>query len=173
MQGFDGDGGLAINAKLNFEAGSNPEPSGGLVFAGGKLYFSDTLSSRVRAIDMATGTIDTVVGTGTPAYSGDGGPAKAAAVNFPRDLEIGPEGDLYIADTDNSVIRAVDLTTGIIRTVAGTGEGGLDVDVDGNVIDGRPATQTKLARPFGIEFDPAGDLYISDTINSRILKVKR
>ncbi len=166
MQGGDGDGGLATQAKLDFEAGSNPEPSGGLVFANGKLYVSDTLSNRVRAIDMTTGMIDTVVGTGTPGYSGDGGQAKAAQLSFPRDLEIGPDGNLYIADTDNNVIRAVNLTTGIIRTVAGTGELGLDVD-------DLPATQTKLARPFGIEFDPAGDLYISDTINSRIVKVNR
>ncbi|HUS28445.1 MAG TPA: hypothetical protein VMZ53_08050 [Kofleriaceae bacterium] len=167
MQGSDGDGGPAVDAKLNFEAGSNPEPSGGMVFANGKLYVSDTLSSRVRAIDMTTGIITTVVGTGTKGYAGDGGPANAAQLAFPRDLEIGPEGDLYIADTDNSVIRAVNLTTNVIRTVAGTGELGLDAT------DGLPATETKLARPFGIEFDKAGNLYICDTINSRILKVAR
>ena len=167
MQGFAGDGGLALDAKLNFEAGSNPEPSGGMVFGGNKLYVSDTLSNRVRAIDMTSGMIETVVGTGEPGYAGDGGPATLAQLNFPRDLEIGPEGDLYIADTDNNTIRAVDLTTGTIRTVAGTGVLGLDET------DGLPARQTKLARPFGIEFDPAGNLFISDTINSRILKVTR
>ena len=165
MQGYEGDGGPAIAAKLNFEAGSNPEPSGGLVFGNGKLFVSDTLSSRVRAIDLATGMISTVVGTGVPGYSGDDGPATAAQLNFPRDLEIGPDGDLYIADTDNSVIRAVDLDTGVIRTVAGTGEIGLDPG------GSRPALETKLARPFGIEFDAEGSLYICDTINSRILKV--
>lgn len=167
MQGSDGDGGPALAARLNFEAGSNPEPSGGLVFAGNKLYVADTLSSRIRAIDLATGMISTVAGTGVPGYSGDGGPALAAQLNFPRDLEIGPDGHLYIADTDNSVIRAIDLATGTIRTVAGTGEIGLDPD------DDRPALETKLARPFGIEFDPAGALYISDTINSRIVRVAR
>lgn len=166
MQGYEGDGGPAIAAKLNFEAGSNPEPSGGLVFGNGKLFISDTLSSRVRAIDLATGMISTVVGTGIPGYSGDDGPATAAQLNFPRDLEIGPDGDLYIADTDNSVIRAVDLDTGVIRTVAGTGEIGLDPGGGS-----RPALETMLARPFGIEFDAEGSLYICDTINSRILKV--
>ena len=94
--------------------------------------------------------ITTIAGTGAPGYAGDDGPRLAAQLNIPRDLEIGPEGDLYIADTDNSVIRAIDLATGMIRTVAGTGELGLDPD------DDRPATETKLARPFGIEFDPAG-----------------
>jgi hypothetical protein len=167
QQGFDGDGGPATAAKLNFEAGSNPEPSGGMVFGRGKLFFSDTRSHRVRAIDLATGIIDTVVGTGVPGYDGDGGAGRAAQLHGPRDLEIGPEGDLYIADTDNSVVRAVDLTTGIIRTVAGTGELGLDSE------EGRLATQTKLRRPFGIEFDPAGNLYICDTVNSRIVKVTR
>jgi DNA-binding beta-propeller fold protein YncE len=167
MQGFAGDGGPALDAKLNFEAGSNPEPSGGLVLAGGKLYIADTLSNRIRVIDLATGMIDTIAGTGDAGYAGDGGPAKDAQLAFPRDLEIGPDGHLYIADTDNSVIRAIDLATGVIRTVAGTGELGRDER------DGLPALETKLARPFGIEFDPAGNLYICDTINSRILKVTR
>jgi sugar lactone lactonase YvrE len=168
MQGFDGDGGAATAAKLNFEAGSNPEPSGGLVVARGKLFIADTLSHRVRAIDLATGVIDTIAGTGTQGDAGDGGPALAAQLAHPRDLEIGPEGDLYIADTDNSKIRAIDLTTGTIRTVAGVGgEPGIDPT------DDRLALETRLARPFSIELDPAGNLYIADTINSRILKVTR
>jgi streptogramin lyase len=167
VQGSDGDGGPAALARLNFEAGSNPEPSGGLVLANGKLYVADTLSSRVRAIDLATGMIENAAGTGVPGYAGDGGPALEAQLAFPRDLEIGPDGDLYIADTDNSVIRAVDLETGMIRTVAGTGRIGLDRG------EGRYALETTLARPFGIEFDFEGHLYISDTINSRIVRVTR
>lgn len=166
-QGGGGDGGPATGAQLNFEAGSNPEPSGGLALAGDTLYVADTLSSRIRAIDLATGVIQHVAGTGVPGYAGDGGPALAAQLAFPRDLELGPDGHLYVADTDNSVIRAIDLETGTIRTVAGTGELGLDPD------DGRPALETRLARPFGIELDPAGNLYICDTINSRIVKVTR
>jgi DNA-binding beta-propeller fold protein YncE len=167
MQMSAGDGGPALAASFHFEAGSNPEPSGGLVLGNGKLYVADTLGNRVRVIDLATGMIDTLVGTGTPGYSGDGGDAHAAQVAFPRDLEIGPDGDLYIADTDNSVIRAVNLTTNRIRTVAGTGQLGLTKE------EGLPATQTMLARPFAIEFSPAGDLYISDTINSRFVKVTK
>jgi streptogramin lyase len=154
MQGSEGDGGPAVDAKLFFEAGSNPEPSGGLVLHDGKIYVAETLSNRIRSIDMATGMIDTLLG-------------PEAGLNHPRDLEIGPEGDLYIADTDNNVIRAVNLSTKAMRTVAGTGELGLDPE------DGLPALQTKLARPFGIEFDPAGNLYICDTINSRIVKVTK
>jgi streptogramin lyase len=154
MQGSEGDGGPATAAKLFFEAGSNPEPSGGLVLAGDKMYVSETLSNRIRVIDMTTGMIDTVLG-------------PEAGLNHPRDIEIGPDGDLYIADTDNNVVRAVNLTTKAMRVVAGSGELGLDPE------DGLPALQTKLARPFGIAFDPAGNLYICDTINSRIVKVMR
>ncbi len=167
LQGSDGDGGPAAAARFNFEAGSNPEPSGGLVFGDGKLFVADTLSNKVRAIDLATGLIDTVVGTGTSGYAGDGGSARTAQLSAPRDIEIGPDGHLYIADTDNSVIRAVDLTTGIIRTVAGTGELGYAPD------EGQPATEIKLARPFGLEFDPDGNLYICDTVNSRIVRVAK
>jgi sugar lactone lactonase YvrE len=167
MFGADGDGGPATSATLSFEAGSNPEPTGGLAIDGDTLYIADTLSNRVRAVDLISGTITTIAGTGTEGSSGDGGLATAALLARPRDLEIGPEGDLYIADTDNNRIRAIDKASGVIRTVAGTGELGLDLD------DDLPATATMLRRPFGIEFSPAGDLYISDTINSRILKVTR
>ncbi|MCX5746809.1 MAG: hypothetical protein NT062_30420 [Proteobacteria bacterium] len=167
MQGGDGDGGLALEAKLNFEAGSNPEPSGGLALAGSRLFIADTLSNRVRVVDLDTGMIANLAGNGTEGYGGDAGPAEAAMLAHPRDLEIGPEGDLYIADTDNAAVRAVNLQTGQIRTVAGTGEIGLDAE------EGMLATKTKLSRPFGIEFDAAGNLYIADTINSRILKVTK
>lgn len=167
VQGFAGDGGLAVDAMLNWEIGSNPEPSGGLALAGRLLYVADTMNHRIRVVDLDSGLIDTVAGTGEAGYGGDGGPARAAMLDKPHDLEIGPEGDLYLADTNNNRIRAIDLETGIIRTVAGAGPLGLDE------VDGLPATETMLARPFGIDFDPAGDLYIQDTINSRILKVTR
>ncbi len=167
MAGFGGDGGPATMAMFGFEAGSNPEPSGGLAISGRQLYIADTLNDRIRVVDLDTGMIDTFAGTGEEGFSGDGGPAAQAQLSNPRDLEIGPEGDLYIADTDNSRIRAVNLADGTIRTVAGTSQLGLDPD------EGRLATETALTRPFAIEFDPAGNLYISDTINSRIVRVAR
>jgi sugar lactone lactonase YvrE len=166
-QGSNGDGDLATLAQLNWEINSNPEPSGGLVVADGKLYIADTLSHRIRVVDLTTSMIDAFAGTGAAGYSGDAGPAIEATFRFPRDLEIGPEGDLYIADTDNHVIRAIDLDTGVIRTVAGTGDYGRDAERC------RPATEMALWRPFGLEFDADGNLYIMDTINSRILKVAR
>ncbi len=167
MKGSEGDGGPALEAQLNWEIGSNPEPSGGLAVAKGKLYIADSLSHKIRVVDLESGIIDTLAGTGEQGYSGDGGDALDATFDTPRDLEIGPEGDLYIADTDNHAIRAIDLERGTVRTVAGTGEPGRDPD------DARLATESRLARPFGIEFDADGNLYVMDTLNSRILKVTR
>jgi DNA-binding beta-propeller fold protein YncE len=117
-------------------------------------------------VDLETGVIETLAGTGEAGLSGDGGPAALARLDQPRGLEIGPEGDLYVADTNNHVVRAIDLEAGVIRRVAGTGELGLSDD-------GVPALDSKLRRPFGIEFDPAGNLYVMDTLNSRIVKVAR
>jgi hypothetical protein len=157
----------ALESSIDWEAGSNPEPSGGLAIKGDQLFLAETLRHRIRVIDLTTGLIRTVAGTGFPGYSGDFGDAAEAELYHPRELEIGPEGDLYIADTDNNVIRAINLDNGRIRTVVGTGRLGLDQR------DGLLASQTDLKRPFGLEFDPEGNLYVMDTINSRILKVPR
>jgi hypothetical protein len=166
-QGSAGDGGPATECQLDWEIGSNPEPSGGVVVSDNRLFIADTLSHKIRVVDLESGIIDALAGTGEPGYSGDGGPALEATFNFPRELEIGPDGDLYVADTDNHVIRAIDLASGLVRTVVGTGSAGLDAE------DDKPARQTRLFRPFGLEFDPAGNLYVMDTLNSRILKVTR
>jgi len=166
-QGSAGDGGPATAAELDWEAGSNPEPSGGVVVIDDTLYIADTLSQKIRVVDLATGEIDTFAGTGEQGYSGDDGPALDATFNAPRELEAGPDGSLYVADTDNHVIRAIDLESGIVRTVVGTGEQGRDDE------DGKLATETRLNRPFGLDFDADGNLYVMDTLNSRILKVPR
>lgn len=164
--GFGGDGGPALEASIAWEAGSNPEPSGSLAVADGVLYLADTLNHRIRAIDLETGIITTLAGTGEPGLSGDDGPAAEAQLWQPRGLEIGPDGDLYLADTNNHVVRAIDLETGVIRRVAGTGELGISADL-------LPALESKLRRPFGIEFDPDGNLFIMDTLNSRIVRVAK
>ena len=112
------------------------------------------------------GMVTTIAGTGDKGFGGDGGPATEAQLSFPQDLEIGPDGNLYFADANNNRVRMIDLTTNVITTVAGTGEHGYGGD-------GGPADAAKLNRPFGVAFDAAGDLYVSDTFNSRIRKVKR
>ena len=163
--GYSGDGGPAMMAQFSWARGSNPNPSGGILHHEGMLYVSDTESNVIRVIDLATGIINGFAGTGEAGDSGDDGPAIDAQLRAPRDLEIGPDGDLYFADTDNSKIRAIDLETGVIRTVVGTGEFGIEER------DGLPATEVILRRPFGIAFDPDGNLYVLDSLNSRIVKV--
>lgn len=165
--GDSGDGAAPADAELRFEGGGNPEPSGAIAIGpDGALYIADSLNHRIRRADLAANIIETVAGTGTAGSSGDGGPATSAQIDNPRDLEFGPDGRLYIADTENHRIRVVDIGTGIIETVAGTG-------TQGESGEGLPATEIQLSRPFGIEFDGDGNLYIADMFNSRILKVSR
>lgn len=165
--GGDGDGGPATSARFAWDIGSNPEPSGGIAYASNMLYVADTQNNRIRTIDLASGTVTTLAGTGEAGYSGDGGAALEAKLHHPRDLEIGPEGELYVADTDNGRVRAIDLASGTIRTVAGNGELGF---TPGEEVE---ATQMQLHRSFGIDFDPQGNLYVSDSLNSRIVRVLR
>jgi sugar lactone lactonase YvrE len=174
MRGAAGDGGPALSAGLSFQlgldqgsdAGDNPEPGGALALdALGRLYIADTENQRVRRVDFVTGLIETVAGNGVAGFSGDGGAATSASLSHPRDIEIAPGGDrLFIADTDNQRIRVVDLTTGIITTVAGDG-------TSRYAGDGGAATEASLWRPFGVAFDGAGDMYIADTYNNRIRRV--
>jgi DNA-binding beta-propeller fold protein YncE len=165
-RGFAGDGGPPLSAQFAFQqVNDNPEPGGAVaVDAQGRLYIVDTENQRVRQIDFAMNVINTIAGNGTAGFSGDGGPATEASLNFPRDAEIGPDGRLYIADSDNHRIRAVDLATGIITTVAGNG-------VAGFAGDGGPPLEASFARPFGIAFDAAGNLFVADTFNNRIREI--
>ncbi|HKU36827.1 MAG TPA: hypothetical protein VJR89_01735 [Polyangiales bacterium] len=163
--GYAGDEGPAVEALMNFETGGNPEPSGALALGPDHaLYVADALNQRIRRIDLASGQIETIAGTGEAGYSGDGGPAIEAQLNNVKDLEFGPDGRLYLADTDNHRIRAIDLKKGRITTVAGNGKHGV-----GEL--GVAPEDVELNRPFGIAFDAGGALFIADTFNSRILEV--
>lgn len=166
-KGFSGDGGAALDAQFAWETGSNPEPSGGLVYKDNALYIADTDNNRIRKLDLATNIVTTIAGTGEAGFGGDGGPATAALLSGPRDVEIGPEGDLYIADTDNGAVRAIELATGTIRTVVGTGTIGYQ---EGEEVE---AASMQLHRTFGIDFDASGNLFVSDSLNSRIVRVNR
>lgn len=151
---FSGDGGPAVQALLNF-------PTAVAVDRAGHLYIADTMNHRVRRVDAMSGIITTVAGTGHPRYSGDGGPAIAAALNDPAALAVGEKRILYIADQSNNRVRAVDLATGVIRTVAGTGTAAYNGD-------GVPAAEASLAGPSGLALESDGTLYIADTFNGRI-----
>ncbi|MDA8185337.1 MAG: hypothetical protein M0035_13100, partial [Actinomycetota bacterium] len=107
--------------------------------------------------------ITTVVGTGEEGSSGDGGPATAAQLYYPRGLALAPDGSLYIADAGNHRVRRVD-PSGIITTVAGTGE-------EGSSGDGGPATAARLRYPSALALAPDGSLYLADTSNHRVRRV--
>lgn len=151
--GYSGDGGAATSAQLN-------RPSGVAADAAGNLYIADTKNQVIRKVS-ASGTITTVVGTGTGGYFGDGGAAISAQLYYPAGVAVGAAGDLYIADTSNNRIRKVN-AGGTITTVAGTG-------MDGFSGDGGAATSAQLSGPSSITLDVAGNLYIAS--GSRIRKV--
>lgn len=171
--GFSGDGLSGADTRLAFQTGGNPEPSGGVAFdpSTGFLYISDSQNQIIRRVEFLsadyTSSVVTIIAgvQGQKGFAGNGGPATAALLNNPQDLEIGPDGNLYFADTNNNAVRRVNLSTGVIDVVAGTG-------VEGYSGDGGPATEAQLNRPFGIAFDAAGDLFVSDTFNSRVRKVE-
>lgn len=153
---FHGDGGQASQAMLNF-------PSATAVDSRGNLYIADTRNHRVRKVDAATGIIETMAGTGQAGYGGDGGPAVSAVLNEPCALVVDHRDRLFLADQSNNRVRMIDLATGVISTVAGTGESGYSGE--------GPATQAALAGPSGLAVDREGTLYIADTFNGRIRRV--
>ncbi len=163
--GFAGDGGPPLSAQMQMPSGSNPPPGGAVAFDDeGRLYISDALNHRIRRVDFQLDLIETIAGNGLAGFSGDGGPAVAASLYNPRDIVFGPDNRLYVADELNHRVRAIDLTTGTITTVAGNG-------VAAFIGDGGPATTSSLYRPAGLEFDAEGHLYIADTYNHRIRRV--
>src|SRR5689334_11719404 len=167
-----GDGGLAKDAQFGFEIGTTPRPSGSLVLDGRLLYVADSLNNRIRRINLDTGIVDCIAGASAAAgYTGDGGPALEATFNFPMDIELGPDHRLYVADRYNHVVRAIDLSTGIVDTVAGSGQKCDTARQD--CATHAPAREISFNEPYGIAFDAAGNLYVADTHNSRIMKVTR
>ena len=158
--GFSGDGGPAVNARLD-------RPHGVALDGSGNLYIADTNNQRIRKVD-ASGRIATVAGNGALGFWGDGGPAVDAPLRFPFNVAADGSGNLYIADTFNNCIRKVD-PAGRITTVAGTGAvGPLNGWFSG---DGGPAVDAGLNTPADVAVDRAGNLYIADTWNHRIRKV--
>lgn len=135
-----------------------------LALAGNILYVSDNGSHRIRKVDLTTGITSLVAGNGTAAFAGDNGQATSASLNSPRGIAI-LNNILYIADQGNHRVRQVDLGTGIITTVAGTGTAGYDVAQDGG-----QAISAKLNYPYGVAAAD-GVLYIADRYNHRVRQV--
>jgi sugar lactone lactonase YvrE len=161
-----GDGGPATEASFSFPLGQSARPGGRIAIdPAGNLYVADTSNFRVRKIDT-TGIVTTVAGNGELGRAGDGGPATAAQLSRVGDVAVGPDGALYIADTENNCVRVV-APDGIIGTAAGVcGQRGF-------AGDGGPATEALLDRPYGLTVDAGGNLHIADTHNDRIRVVYR
>jgi streptogramin lyase len=216
QRGFGGDGGPATKALLN-------QPHSIALDPGGAIYIADIGNHRIRRVDAATGTIESiagnsqrrlpvdrqlargnsilgpralyihddilwialreghsiwrmnltdgvlqrVAGTGQVGFSGDGGPALSATFNGPKGIALGPGDNIVIADTENHTIRMIDRQTGNITTIAGGGP-----QRDGGAGDGGAATQAELNRPHGVCVGPDGAVYIGDTLNHRVRRIK-
>jgi sugar lactone lactonase YvrE len=154
-EGYSGDGAAATSATLNW-------PEGVAVDNSGNLYIADTDNCVIRKVVLSSGIISTVAGNGSCSYTGDGGPATSATLYYPQGLAVDSSGNLYIADSDNNVIREV--SSGNISTVAGTGSWGYSGD-------GAAATSATLDYPEGVAVDSSGNIYIADTYNNVIRMV--
>lgn len=152
--GLSGDGGLATSAQLN-------TPSGVALDNSGNVYVADQNNNRIRKINTS-GIISTVAGISS-GYAGDGYDATFALINGPYGIALDSSGNLYIADENNNRIRRVN-TSGIISTIAGDGTPGFSGD-------GFASTSAQLYLPTGVAVDAPGNVYISDSINSRIRKI--
>jgi sugar lactone lactonase YvrE len=132
---------------------------------GQDLYMVDTENHTVRRINIATRMVTTIAGTPKePGWEGDGGPALGAQMNYPTDIDVAANGDIYVADSHNHVVRKIS-AAGIITTVAGNGRPGLSPH-------GTPAREASLYQPQGLAFDDlTNTLYIADTYNHMVKKV--
>ncbi len=159
---------LAGNGNPKATGDNGPAASAGLTVndlavVGGSLYFADTANHRIRKIDLSTKIISTVAGIGTSGYTGDGGSPFSAQLSFPNALALDAAGNLFIADTGNSVIR--EISGGKITTVAGAGPGNFEFTVDTGTALGVPINPTRIF------VNTDGSLYITDQLNDRIRKL--
>lgn len=154
---FTGDGGNAFNATLDFA----DQVSGIAMDKDGNLFIADSNHNTIRRVDVS-GVITTVAGNGRNGFNGDGALAINASLNHPRGLAFDRNGNLFIADLENNRVRRIDVTTGIIKTVAGGG--------NQPIADNIPATQADI-RPTDIAIDRNGNLLITDETHSRVRRV--
>jgi sugar lactone lactonase YvrE len=153
VKGYSGDGGRATSARIS-------APRAIALDSIGNLYFADSQNHRIRRVGL-DGIIRTVAGTGVAGFRGDGAAATRALLDQPRGLAVADDATLYVADSDNSRVRRVDLRTGIISTVVGNG-------LRRYAGDGGAAVRASLYNPRGVTVDRQGRLLISDTLNNRI-----
>jgi DNA-binding beta-propeller fold protein YncE len=134
-----------------------------LAVSGRTLWIALREGNSVWRLDLDSLVIHHVAGTGKPGYSGDGGPAKVATLNGPKGIAATGDGLVYVVDSENQAIRAIDTSSGLIYTVAGGGP-----TARGYAGDKVPALEAKLDRPHGIGIAPAGGFFLGDTNNHRV-----
>jgi sugar lactone lactonase YvrE len=176
--GYAGDEGLATSALLQFERGQIADPSGKICFdAAGNMYIADTRNHAVRVVDT-NGIIHRfagappAAGVGQPGFAGDGGLAIDAKLNEPRDVAADTDGNIFIADTGNNVIRMVK-PDGKISTIVGVQRPINSIPLVGNQVlaeDGFAARDVHITGPAGIEVDSQGRLWIADT-QSNVVRI--
>ncbi|MCA8995484.1 MAG: hypothetical protein KDA80_00790 [Planctomycetaceae bacterium] len=152
-----GDGGLASEAAVG-------EPYGVVIGPDEALYVCEIATHVIRRVDLKTGTISTIAGSGVKGYAGDGGPALEAKLDEPYEVRFDSAGNLLFVEMKNAVVRLVNKTTGTIETVAGTGAIGFSGD-------GGPARQATMNRPHSIALDRDDNIYVCDIGNHRIRKI--
>ena len=155
--GYSGDGAAATAAQLYF-------PQDMALDRRGNLYIAEELNHRVRKVDIQSGLITTVAGTGVAGDSGDGGLATAAQIDTPSGVAVDGVGNLYIADTGNHRVRKVAVYTGVITPVAGDGTSAYGGD-------GAVATSAQMKEPVRVAVDMLGNIYIADRTDHRIRRV--
>lgn len=155
---YAGDGGPATAAALNL-------PHEIRFDAAGNLFIADTGNNAIRRIDARTGIITTIAGgPSLRGYTGDGGPASAAAFKGPHSIQFDPAGHLYVCDVGNHVIRRIDRATGIITTLAGTGK-------PGPTPDGAPLAGTPFNNPRSLDVDRDGNLWLVTREGNQVFKL--
>ena len=152
------DGGLAVNTFIG-------NITSVFVDDDSNIYFSVDFPSQIRKIDGETNLVETIAGTQTASFSGDGGPAIEATLDGPNDIYVDKAGHIYISDRWNGRIRRIDAETGIIETVAGNGTYVFSND------DGAPALEASLWTPSCVVVDDAGNIFIVDPIKDLIRRV--
>ncbi len=156
-RGYTGDGGAATAATLDLPHEIRFDRAGNLLIA-------DTGNNAIRCVDAKTGVITTIAGGRSQrGYTGDGGPARAAALRGPHSIQFSPDGTLYICDVGNHAIRTVHAETGVITTFAGTGK-------PGPTPDGSPIGGTPLNNPRSLDVDREGNLWLVTREGNQVFK---
>ena len=156
--GFSGDGGRGDQGQVN-------NPYGLAMGPDAALYICDIDNHAIRRLDMKTRKLTTVAGTlGKRGYAGEGGPARKAELNQPYEIRFDRAGNMFFVEMPNHVIRRVDRKSGIITTVAGTGQAGFSGD-------GGPGVKAQMRQPHSIAFDPQGRMLICDIGNHRVRRL--